>query len=133
MRGVPSSAAYAYRAGIVDPRSPVAMSRKGFEFVDVLMAVAAWGDRWTAGDAGPPVLRRHRRCGQFTQIELQCAAWGEILRSADVDVEPGPGRRRGVVAKGGTLVDRNRMAVAEGGVRSCSGGAIVREPTASPR
>ncbi len=60
-------------------------------FVDVLMAMAAWGDRWTAGDAGPPVLRRHRRCGQITQIELRCGACGETLSSADVDVEPGPG------------------------------------------
>jgi DNA-binding HxlR family transcriptional regulator len=72
------------------PRSEYVLTRKGLEFVDVLMAMAAWGDRWTAGEAGPPVLRRHRTCGQITQVELHCAACGEILHSADVDVEPGP-------------------------------------------
>ena len=41
-------------------RYEYALTEKGFGFVDVLMAMAAWGDRWTAGDAGPPVLRRHR-------------------------------------------------------------------------
>ena len=72
-------------------RHEYVLTRKGFEFVDVLMAMAAWGDRWTAGDAGPPVLRRHRACGQITQVEMHCSVCGEILRSADVDVEPGPG------------------------------------------
>jgi DNA-binding HxlR family transcriptional regulator len=72
-------------------RHEYVLTAKGFEFVDVLMAMAAWGDRWTAGDAGPPVLRRHRSCGQVTQVELRCSACGEPLHSGDVDVEPGPG------------------------------------------
>ena len=75
-------------------RHEYVLTPKGFEFVDVLMAMAAWGDRWTAGDAGPPALRRHRACGQITQVELHCAACGEILTSADVDVEAGPGAVR---------------------------------------
>jgi hypothetical protein len=37
------------------------------------------------------VLWRHRACGQITQVEMPCAMCGEILMSADVDVEPGPG------------------------------------------
>jgi DNA-binding HxlR family transcriptional regulator len=73
------------------PRHAYVLTRKGLEFVDVLMAMAAWGDRWTAGDAGPPVYRRHRACGQITQVELRCSVCGEPLHAADVDVEPGPG------------------------------------------
>ena len=74
----------------------------GSEFVDVLMAMVAWGDRWTAGDAGPPVLYRHRACGQITHAEPHCAACGEILHSGDVDVEPGPGLAdRGLTGRGG--------------------------------
>ena len=72
-------------------RYEYALTEKGFGFVDVLMAMAAWGDRWTAGDAGPPVLRRHRTCGQITQVELRCSVCGEPLHSTDVDVEAGPG------------------------------------------
>ena len=72
-------------------RHEYVLTRKGFEFVDVLMAMAVWGDRWAAGDAGPPVLRRHRACGQIAQVEMHCSVCGEIMHSADVDVEPGPG------------------------------------------
>ena len=67
------------------------LTTKGFEFVDVLMVMAQWGDRWTAGDAGPPVLRRHRACGEITQLELRCSHCGEPVTSSGVDVEPGPG------------------------------------------
>ena len=44
-------------------RHEYALTRMGQEFVDVLMAMVAWGDRWTAGEAGPPALYRHRACG----------------------------------------------------------------------
>ena len=73
------------------PRHEYVLTPKGFEFVDVLMAMAAWGDRWTAGDAGPPALRRHRKCGEITQIDMHCSVCGEVLSASDVDVEPGPG------------------------------------------
>jgi DNA-binding HxlR family transcriptional regulator len=73
------------------PRHAYALTAKGLEFVDVLMAMVAWGDRWTAGAAGPPILYRHRRCGQITHVDPRCAVCGEPLHAADVDVEPGPG------------------------------------------
>jgi DNA-binding HxlR family transcriptional regulator len=73
------------------PRHEYVLTAKGLEFVDVLMAMVAWGDRWTAGDAGPPVLYRHRACGQITHVEPHCAVCGEPMHAADVDVEPGPG------------------------------------------
>lgn len=73
------------------PRHEYALTEMGSEFMDVLMAMVAWGDRWTAGDAGPPILYRHKGCGQITHVEPHCAACGETLRSGDVDVETGPG------------------------------------------
>jgi DNA-binding HxlR family transcriptional regulator len=73
------------------PRHEYVLTRMGSEFVDVLMSMVAWGDRWTAGDAGPPVLYRHLSCGEITHVEPHCAACGEILHSTDVDVELGPG------------------------------------------
>ena len=45
------------------------LTEMGSEFVDVLMAMVGWGDRWTAGDAGPPVLYRHRSCGEITHVD----------------------------------------------------------------
>jgi DNA-binding HxlR family transcriptional regulator len=67
------------------------LTQKGFELADVLLAVIAWGDRWTAGNAGPPVLFRHRGCGELTHAELRCPHCGDPLHASDVDVEPGPG------------------------------------------
>ena len=65
------------------------LTEKGAGFVDVLMAMVAWGDRWTAGNAGPPVLYRHRACGRIAHVEPHCSACGEPMRSGDVDVLPG--------------------------------------------
>ena len=57
------------------PRYDCVLTQKGQELADVLLAISAWGDRWTAGDAGPPVLYRHRGCGEMTHAEIRCAAW----------------------------------------------------------
>ena len=73
------------------PRSEYALTEMGGEFMDVLMAMVRWGDRWTAGEAGPPALYRHRACGEITHVEPHCAVCGDVMRSGDVDVEPAPG------------------------------------------
>lgn len=86
-RGVLERRAYADRP----PRHEYVLTRKGIELCQVLLAMTAWGDRWTAGEAGPPVLVRHRACGQTTQAEVRCARCGQPLGADDVDVLPGPG------------------------------------------
>ena len=73
------------------PRHKYALTRKGEELCEVLMAITAWGDRWTAGEAGPPVLLRHRTCGELTHAEIHCAHCGEALHAGDISFEPGPG------------------------------------------
>jgi DNA-binding PadR family transcriptional regulator len=70
------------------------LTEKGWwELADVLLAIAAGGDRWTAGDAGPPVLRRHRACGELTHAELRCAHCGEQLTPGTSRSNPAPARR----------------------------------------
>jgi hypothetical protein len=64
------------------------LTKKGLEFCDVLMAITAWGDRWTAGVDGPPNLLRHKDCGKYTRAEVRCARCGELLHARDFDVEP---------------------------------------------
>ena len=76
-------------------RHEYALTEMGMEYVDVLMAMVAWGDRWTAGAAGPPALYRHRSCGRITHVVPHCAVCGEEMHATDVDVEPGPGSREG--------------------------------------
>jgi DNA-binding HxlR family transcriptional regulator len=72
-------------------RHEYALTEKGVELCGVLMAMTAWGDRHTAGDAGPPVLLRHTDCGQITHAEVRCACCGELLRGDAIEHLPGPG------------------------------------------
>lgn len=84
-------------------RNEYRLTQKGFELADVLLAITAWGDRWTAGDAGPPALIRHRNCGELTHAELRCAHCGEPLHASEVDVEPGPGTKLALTGAGAKL------------------------------
>jgi DNA-binding HxlR family transcriptional regulator len=71
------------------PRFEYCLTTKGLELCDILMAMTAWGDRWTAGATGPPVLIRHRACGELTHAEIRCAHCGQPLHADEVDLEPG--------------------------------------------
>ena len=73
------------------PRYDYHLTPKGLELVDVLMVMVGWGDKWLAGEAGPPVLYRHHACGEVSSVDLRCARCGEPMHATDVDVLPGPG------------------------------------------
>jgi hypothetical protein len=67
--------------------------------VPVLLALTAWGDRWSAPD-GPPLVATHR-CGSAAAPAIVCAGCGEALTAESLRYSPGPGGR---VAKGTMLV-----------------------------
>lgn len=67
------------------------LTDKGVELVDLLMVMVEWGDRWLAGQAGPPVLYRHRARGEVSKVDLRCASCGGPMHADDVDLLPGPG------------------------------------------
>jgi DNA-binding HxlR family transcriptional regulator len=73
------------------PRDEYVLTQKGLELVQVLMVMVAWGDKWLAGEDGPPVLYRHHACNQISHVELRCSVCGEPMRATDIDVLPGPG------------------------------------------
>ena len=73
------------------PRYEYHLTQKGVELIDLLMVMVGWGDKWLAGEAGPPVLYRHHACGEISSVDLRCAHCGEPMHAADVDVLPGPG------------------------------------------
>jgi DNA-binding HxlR family transcriptional regulator len=73
------------------PRYEYHLTAKGTELADVLMVMVGWGDRWLAGEPGPPVLYRHQTCGEVSEVELRCARCGEPMHADNVDVIPGPG------------------------------------------
>jgi DNA-binding HxlR family transcriptional regulator len=73
------------------PRHEYVLTPKGLELFEVLMVMVRWGDRWLAGEAGPPVLYRHHACGEISHAELHCSICGEPMRATNIDVLPGPG------------------------------------------
>ncbi|MEO3751349.1 helix-turn-helix domain-containing protein [Streptomyces sp. B6B3] len=73
------------------PRYEYVLTPKGTELVDLLMVMTRWGDRWLAGEAGPPVLYRHRACGEVSDVDLRCTHCGGPMHANDVDPLAGPG------------------------------------------
>ena len=69
------------------PRFDYVLTDKGWQLCDILLAISAWGDRWTAPD-GPPALIRHRACGRPTVAEIRCSHCGGPLHAADTEVTP---------------------------------------------
>lgn len=75
-------------------RGEYRLTSKGLDLYPVLVALMQWGDRYESGPEGPPVLLRHRDCGEPVQLRLSCRA-GHVLESArDVTPVPGPGARQ---------------------------------------
>jgi len=74
------------------PRHEYVLTAKGAELCDVLVVMAGWGDRWLAGEAGPPVLHRHHACGEIAHVEPRCSACGEPMPATAVELLPGPGQ-----------------------------------------
>lgn len=60
------------------------MTEQGVDFVPVLMAMAAWGDKWIA-DAAPPFRVRHKTCGAEATARVVCACCNEPLALSDLE------------------------------------------------
>ncbi|MEU8180843.1 helix-turn-helix domain-containing protein [Micromonospora sp. NPDC049044] len=81
-------------------RHEYTLTDKGTELCDLLLVLVRWGDRWTANDAGPPVLFRHHDCGEISHVELRCAQCGRPMHATDIDLLPGPGADAGAADRG---------------------------------
>jgi DNA-binding HxlR family transcriptional regulator len=69
------------------------LTEKGRELVPILLALTAWGDRWEADEAGPPLTIRHHTCGEMTTAEVTCRICGGPVNLERVDFHAGPGGR----------------------------------------
>ncbi|MFI9508198.1 winged helix-turn-helix transcriptional regulator [Nocardia sp. NPDC052566] len=68
-------------------------TEKGRDLLPALLALMAWGDRWEAEPAGPPLLLHHRDCDHTTQAAVTCRQCGDDLTAESVEYRPGPGGR----------------------------------------
>ncbi len=83
-----------YRESGQRRRDEYRLTDKGLDLYPVLVALMQWGDRYEVDPAGPPVLLRHRDCGEPVHLQLTCRA-GHVVESArQVTPVPGPGARK---------------------------------------
>ena len=73
------------------PRDEYLLTEKGRDLFPVIAALMTWGDRWTAGEAGPPVLLIHEPCGQAASVVATCNHCARPLRMEEIQPRPGPG------------------------------------------
>jgi DNA-binding HxlR family transcriptional regulator len=69
------------------------LTDKGLDLYPILVSLLQWGDHWVAGEAGPPIVLKHRACGHDMHASLNCDECGETVRPRDVEARPGPGMR----------------------------------------
>jgi DNA-binding HxlR family transcriptional regulator len=75
-----------------DPvRYDYVLTDKGRDFFGVIAAMMAWGDRWLADAAGPPITLHHAPCGHDTEAQVVCAHCKEPLRPGETAMRMGPG------------------------------------------
>jgi DNA-binding HxlR family transcriptional regulator len=67
------------------------LTEKGHALYPVILSLVHWGDRFYAGDAGPPILHTHLACGHDFRSVLTCSECGETLDARAVSLRAGPG------------------------------------------
>lgn len=66
------------------------LTEKGRDLYPVLVALVRWGDRWLAGEAGPPIELVHRGCGHPVTPVLTCPDCHAPVGPRDMLARPGP-------------------------------------------
>jgi len=75
------------------PRFEYRLTEKGRDLYPVLVSLVRWGDRWMAGEAGPPVELIHRGCGHVIMPVLACPYCAEPVTARDMRAQAGPALR----------------------------------------
>ncbi len=76
------------------PRHEYVLTEKGRDFFPVVAAMVRWGDRWLAGEDGPPVVLHHTTCDHDVHAEVVCSHCREPLELRSVRGRPGLGHAR---------------------------------------
>jgi DNA-binding HxlR family transcriptional regulator len=75
-----------------DPdRHEYRLTPAGVDLYPAIVTLMQWGDRHLAGPEGPPIVLRHRACGETADPELTCGKCGKPIGAHNVTPEPGPG------------------------------------------
>jgi len=88
-QGVLEKALYA-----TDPdRHEYRLTDSGRDLFSAIVVLMQWGDQHLPLADGPPIVLRHRPCGQVAEAILTCAHCREEITAHNVTPEAGPGFR----------------------------------------
>ena len=73
------------------PRYEYFLTEKGLDLWPALIALLHWGDKYSAGPAGPPRLIVHKECGGEVYERGICERCGKVLSARDARQVAGPG------------------------------------------
>ncbi|ONI75786.1 transcriptional regulator [Kribbella sp. ALI-6-A] len=65
------------------------LTQAGLDLYPVMVALVQWGDEHLPLDDGPPLIARHRGCGEEVTVTMHCAA-GHEPEPREVAFTPGP-------------------------------------------
>lgn len=68
------------------------LTKKGRDLSPIIFTIVNWGDKYYAGEAGPPILYRHTQCGHDFEPVLSCSDCGEKIRSCEIDMRTRPSK-----------------------------------------
>lgn len=74
------------------PRYEYRLTPMGVDLSPALVALMRWGDRWLAGDQGPPTLLVHATCGHELDQSFVCWSCDQTFSPTAIRSRPGPGR-----------------------------------------
>ncbi|ONI80049.1 transcriptional regulator [Actinosynnema sp. ALI-1.44] len=66
------------------------LTRMGRELFPAVVTLMRWGDKYLADLGGPPIVLRHKECGQVADSYVACAECGGEIAFHTVTPEPGP-------------------------------------------
>ena len=75
------------------------LTEKGLDLWPAVVALMQWGDRYLTSGDGPPMVLVHRDCGGAVDDRRTCETCGARLGPRDVEVVPGPGAGRDMLAR----------------------------------
>jgi DNA-binding HxlR family transcriptional regulator len=66
------------------------LTEKGLDLYQITLAFMRWGDRWLAGEEGPPLALHHTLCGNKLEPVMTCSACGKPVIARDVRYDEKP-------------------------------------------
>lgn len=70
------------------PRFEYRLTDKGRDLYPAIVSIMQWGDRWLAGEAGPPLELVHKTCDSASHPRLVCDVCGKPVVAREMTWRP---------------------------------------------